>query len=779
MLVEGADDLFALVELREAAHQVVQVAVLAHAARRVGLGGAESLMHQLRAEAGARLHHDLAQPLPVAGIDLEEQVAQQLQRGFHLVVQRLEANGQPPDRPLRLLGMAADSGRGGDAARGGRGAPRDRSIVLPRGAELAKRGRVARHEGPELRRQSDQVERQRQVVDAVGVHVVAQDVHPAHVVHGRIDVRDLSRQVPHGKLRQPRERLRAVGLAVAALQRCRLLGDPLGIPVGEASAQRAHPFREGGVGPFLHLRIGTQADAQAVWIGKQPFADHPLEELRIVAVALPERLQMLAQPQERQGVHAVDPRVQHPVQHVQRVHGLDLLVVVGGLLQGGVDLLRGHPVLGDVAQGGYDQVREPLGAVGLAVLDAHGEGDLPSQRKRPRGDQVGADAAVDDRLAQRCRLVAEQDRVEQVPLDPGIDVGGVGGQPAQKQVGLAVGGLARTDRIGVVEVARLGPARLQAQVDRRRGAGQAGEPWAEEVQVVPRRDVAVQEEVGVARLVVVGVVAAKGLVREVRDRFRLPAGGAAVDGVRQQLAHGAAVQPRQRAGVGPLHLVVDDAGHRQRPGRVVRFGGGQVVAFPLEGVLGEQRMEHRVEVHLGQVEQVLAGVAGHRVVGAVRRRHGVDEGGHAHLQHLEERLAHREAAGAGQHHVLQDVRQPGVVRRRRGEVDREQVLRVVAVDVQDAGAAGPVVDSVGASAHLRYGVDGADGEAVDRLAGGVQCVGNGRHDERNHTRRPYPNAGTGSGPRFSLRSAGRCFGRSRRRTAADRRLRRSRRRSGR
>ena len=330
--------------------------------------------------------------------------------------------------------------------------------------------------------------------------------------------------------------------------------------------------------------------------------------------------------------------------------------------------------------------------------------------------------------------MAEQDGVEQIPLDRGVDVGGVRGQPRQEQVGLAVGRLSRLDRIGVVEVACRRPARLQSQVDDRRPTRQAGQPVAEEVQVVPRRDVSVQEEVRVAGLVVVGMIAAEGVVGEVGDRLRLAAGGAAVDGVRQQLPHGVAMQPRERAGVGALHLVVDDAGHRQRAARVVRVRRGQMVPLPLEGIFGEQRMEHRVEVHLGQVEQVLAGVAGHRVVGAVGRGHGVDEGGHAHLQHLEERLAHREPLGAGQNHVLEDVRQPGVIRRRRGKVDREQVLRVVAVDVQDASAARPVVDPVGAAAHLRHGIDGADGEAVDRLSGGVQLCGDGRHDALHHTR---------------------------------------------
>ena len=54
------------------ARQVVQVTVLAHGARRVGVGGAEWLMAPVGWGSGSVLHDDLAQPLAATGIDLEE-----------------------------------------------------------------------------------------------------------------------------------------------------------------------------------------------------------------------------------------------------------------------------------------------------------------------------------------------------------------------------------------------------------------------------------------------------------------------------------------------------------------------------------------------------------------------------------------------------------------------------------------------------------------------------------------------------------------------------------
>ena len=62
--------------------------------------------------------------------------------GIHLMVERLEPPGQPADGPGRRVR---------DAAGDGRGAARDRGMVLIGRAEVAQRGGVARQEESERR----------------------------------------------------------------------------------------------------------------------------------------------------------------------------------------------------------------------------------------------------------------------------------------------------------------------------------------------------------------------------------------------------------------------------------------------------------------------------------------------------------------------------------------------------------------------------------------------------------------------------------------------------
>ena len=152
------------------------------------------------------------------------------------------------------------------------------------------------------------------------------------------------------------------------------------------------------------------------------------------------------------------------------------------------------------------------------------------------------------------------------------------------------------------------------------------------------------------------------------------------------------------------------------------LGRCQVMALAAEGLFGQQWVEGGVEVHLGEVEQVLADVAGHREVGAVFAGHGVDEGCHAHLDHLEERLANRKAPGAGQHAVFENVGHAGVVRRRCRKAYREQVLRVGGVQVQQPRAAGGVLQQIGDGAHLRYGRGALQAKPV-QLGAGIEGDG--------------------------------------------------------
>jgi len=80
--------------------------------------------------------------------------------------------------------------------------------------------------------------------------------------------------------------------------------------------------------------------------------------------------------------------------------------------------------------------------------------------------------------------------------------------------------------------------------------------------------------------------------------------------------------------------------------------------------------------------------------------------------------------------VFEDVRQPRVVGRRRGERDGETVLRVLAQQVQQTGAALDVVESERRGAQPWQRRDGLHAEAVELLAG-WERLGGGVH--RRHS----------------------------------------------
>ena len=127
-------------------------------------------------------------------------------------------------------------------------------------------------------------------------------------------------------------------------------------------------------------------------------------------------------------------------------------------------------------------------------------------------------------------------------------------------------------------------------------------------------------------------------------------------------------------------------------------------------------MEDGVEIHFGEVEEILFHIAGDGVVGAVGAGHGVDEGGHAGFEHFEKGLAHGKLAGAGEDGMLQDVGDAGVVRGRGGDADGKEVFGIVAVQVQDTGSAGEVFQLKGRAAQGGDGCGFPDGEPVDHSA---------------------------------------------------------------
>ena len=156
--------------------------------------------------------------------------------------------------------------------------------------------------------------------------------------------------------------------------------------------------------------------------------------------------------------------------------------------------------------------------------------------------------------------------------------------------------------------------------------------------------ISVQREVAVVQAVMAAVLFQELLVGEVGDGARRAARLEAVGRVGEERRLQLVVEHRVRVGERAFHLVVHHAverearlavrglglGHRVARHRValVRLHvAGQLVvpAFLLEdgAFVVDGRMQHRVQVHVHEVQQVLAVRAGHGVHGLVGERHGV------------------------------------------------------------------------------------------------------------------------------------------------------------
>ena len=329
---------------------------------------------------------------------------------------------------------------------------------------------------------------------------------------------------------------------------------------------------------------------------------------------------------------------------------------------------------------------------------------------------------------------------------------------------------------------RAGAQRRVSRRRARRIAGRRLVGRRREVALVQKREhavqvqIAVEREVAVVRAVVARVLLQEPLVGEVGDGARRAAGLEAVGRVGEERRLQLVVEHGVRVGERAFHLVVHHA-VEAKAGRVALgasggrrtvcdVGGGwrfrarraraalrrfcaaalaarravvrrvacrrALVFVPLavrklhvpallleDGALAvDQGMQHRVQVHVHEVEQVLLVGAGHRVHGLVRKGHGVQKRLHGAFEQVHERLLDGEAVAAAQHRVLQDVEHAGVVGGRRLEGDGERLVRVVVGKVEQLRAAFGVVEHVGGAVYLRQLFARAHGEAVQGLVRG-------------------------------------------------------------
>ena len=184
----------------------------------------------------------------------------------------------------------------------------------------------------------------------------------------------------------------------------------------------------------------------------------------------------------------------------------------------------------------------------------------------------------------------------------------------------------------------------------------------------------------------------------------------AIGGVGKEGILGEGVHHRIGRGIDTLHLIEDDPLIDQR--RVAAF---QLIvpAFLLEGVFGQKRKQHGVEIDIDEVVEVLEVLAGHRIGGLVRKGHGVEEGVHGALQQLHERFLHRKLGAAAQDRVLENMGDAGGILGWGLEGDPKHLVLVV-IDEAEHLRPGLLVPE-----ELRLRIDLGDGLVADELEGRV------------------------------------------------------------
>ena len=205
--------------------------------------------------------------------------------------------------------------------------------------------------------------------------------------------------------------------------------------------------------------------------------------------------------------------------------------------------------------------------------------------------------------------------------------------------------------------------------------------------------VAVERYIGVGRIVVACVRIQELLVGERGNRARVAAALVRIGGVGIERGVDGVVQHAHGVGQRALHLVEHHAVIAQR---ALAQAGGAVAAFALRqvqlvvpalllknGRLGvDGRVEHRVQVHVHQVVQILLVGGGSGVDGFVGVGHGVKERLHGALDQVHERLLDGELGRSAQHRVLKNMEHAGGIGRRRLKANGKGLVFVVARQVQ-------------------------------------------------------------------------------------------------
>ena len=251
--------------------------------------------------------------------------------------------------------------------------------------------------------------------------------------------------------------------------------------------------------------------------------------------------------------------------------------------------------------------------------------------------------------------------------------------------------------------------------------------------------VAVERNVGVGRIVVARVRVQELLVGERGNRARVAAALVRIGGVGIEHGVDGVVQHAHGVGQRALHLVEHYAVIAQRAlaqargaAAVLALGALRQVQLVMpalllkNGGLGvDGRVEHRVQVHVHQVVQILLVGGGNGVDGLVGVGHGVEERLHGALDQVDKRLLDGKLGRSAQHRVLKNMEHAGGIGRRRLKANGKGLVLIVACQVQQASARCGVAQHVGVRIELGHGLAALDGKTVAGGTGHQQRGGSG------------------------------------------------------
>ena len=585
--------------------------------------------------------------------------------------------------------------------------------MLARG-QLFEQAAEQRHIRQVLKCDAAQVEVLHGVGQTVGGNVVAQAGDGRSRVHNE---------------RRLGARLANVGYTQAR-QRGLVLGRVLGLLCGTQYGRAFDHVGQLGIGHGIALGcqlggLGTlcalggvhrhQLDQRHVVVFQHELAQ---QVLKIAAVQLATQLLVHRAILERQrrGLVIVEPRAQRVARNGHAVG--DAIVALAQVVLVAADdsfqALTRNAVLAQVAAGVLEHATQLARHAGLRILQ-HDE--LVGLQTLGRGvaHHVAAQAGGQNGLLNRRFVGAQQCLEQDVRRDRALAVERAAQHQAQANQGV-LGRSGHLDALILAGHGRLHAQRIGCQHGRvlaggngcihaaARGTRLRQIALVQKGQCAVHVQVAVERDIGVGRIVVARMRVQELLVGERGNRARIAAALVRIGSVGIERGVDGVVQHAHGVGQRALHLVEHHAVIAQRAlaqarGAVAALALGalrqvQLVVPTLllkNGGLGiDGRVEHRVQVHVHQVVQVLLVGGGNRIDGLVGVGHGVEERLHGALDQVDKRLLDGKLGRSAQHRVLKNMEHAGGIGRRRLKANGKGLVFVVACQVQQASARGGV-----------------------------------------------------------------------------------------